>query len=347
MRIAFLINRFETELDLYATTRMALAAHKRGHEIAYLTVEDFICQPDGALCVRVRMPAGTYKTEKTLLAGIQNGDARHEVMPVEELDVLMLRNDPAGDAKERPWAQSAGIVFGQMAARRGVIVLNDPEGLALAVNKVYFQRFPESVRPKTLVTRHADDVRHFIEEHGDDVVLKPFQGSGGEGVFVVRQGDHANLNQIIDAVCKNGYMVVQEYLPAAAGQDLRMFLVNGQPLEKDGVYAAFRRRGASGDLRSNMSAGGSAEPAEITDVELRIAETVRPQLIQDGMFIVGLDIAGDKLIEVNVFSPGGLHSAAELTGVNFASEVIEAVEHKVDAVRNYTQHFSNVTLATL
>ncbi len=346
MRIAFLINDYETEKEVYTTTRLGLAAHKAGHEVAYLSVEDFICDPDESLRVRVRMPSGSYKTEKTFLAGVKE-NADEQRLPVEELDALVLRNDPADDSGERPWAQAAGIVFGQMAARRGVIVLNHPEGLAKAVNKVYFQRFPEAVRPKTLVTRHADDIHRFMDEQKGDVVIKPFQGSGGESVFVVREDDRANLNQIIDAVCKNGYMVAQEYLPAAAGQDTRMFLVNGKPLEKDGVYAAFRRLGSGDDLRSNMSAGGSAEAAEITETELRIAEMVRPQLIQDGMFLVGLDIAGEHLIEVNVFSPGGLGSVESVTGVDFAPDVITAVERKVEAKQRYRQHFDNVTLATL
>lgn len=347
MRLAFLINSFETEKEVYTTTRLALAAHKAGHDVAYLSVEDFVCDPDESLRVRVRKPSGSFKTTKTLFAAITGDGHTEELLPIEDLDVLLLRNDPADDAGERPWAQSAGIVFGQMAARRGIIVLNDPEGLAKAVNKVYFQRFPEAVRPRTLVTRHAEDVRRFIDEQDGDVVIKPFQGSGGEGVFVVREDDHANLNQIIDAVCRNGYMVAQEFLPDAAGQDTRMFLVNGRPLEKDGVYAAFRRKGAGDDLRSNMSAGGSAEPAEIGETELRIAEMVRPQLVQDGMFLVGLDIAGDKLIEVNVFSPGGLGSVEALAGVDFAPEVIKAIERKVEARSLYRQHFDNVTLATL
>ena len=345
MRIAFLINSFETEKETYTTTRLALAAHKAGHDVRYLSVEDFICDPDESLRVRVRAPGGTYKTEKTLWAGIKD-DGVEERLPVEEIDALLLRNDPADDADTRPWAQSAGIVFGQMAARRGVIVLNDPEGLAKAVNKVYFQRFPESVRPKTLVTRHANDVRQFIDDHGGDAVVKPFQGSGGEGVFVVREGDHANLNQIIDAVCASGYMVVQEFLEDAAGADTRMFLLNGEPLQRDGTYAALRRVGAGDDIRSNISAGGSAEAVEVSDRDLEIAEMVRPQLVQDGMFMVGIDIAGGVLLEVNVFSPGGLGGIKKLTGVDFTPDVIEAVERKVDVKRRYRQHFSNVTLAT-
>jgi glutathione synthase len=141
--------------------------------------------------------------------------------------------------------------------------------------------------------------------------------------------------------------VAQEYLPDAAGQDTRMFLLNGVPLQKDGAYAAFRRLGSGDDLRSNMSAGGSAEEAKIGKTELGIAEMVRPQLIADGMFLVGLDIAGDRLIEVNVYSPGGLGSVKQLTGVDFAPEVIASIERKVDIKRRYRKHFSNTTLATL
>ena len=346
MRIAFLINSFETEKAVYTTTRLALAAHKAGHDVLYLSVEDFICDPDETLRLRVRRPGGTYKTTKTFMAGVIE-DGVEERVAAEDVDALLLRNDPADDSGSRPWAQSAGIVFGQMMARRGVLVLNDPEGLAKAVNKVYFERFPSAYRPKTLVTRHSDDVKRFIDDHGGDAIIKPFQGSGGEGVFVVREGDHANLNQIIDAVCVNGYMVVQEFLEAAAGADTRMFLVNGEPLQRDGVYAAFRREGAEGDLRSNMSAGGSASEAVIGPRELEIAEAVRPQLVQDGMFMVGLDIAGGILLEVNVFSPGGIGSIEKTTGVDFAPDVIEAVAHKVAARKNYRQHFDNVTLATL
>ncbi len=345
MRIAFLINSFETEKHTYTTTRLALAAHQAGHDVLYMSVEDFICDPDETMRVRVRRPGGTYKTIKTFWDGVQK-DGVEERMDVEHVDALLLRNDPADDASDRPWAQSAGIVFGQMLARRGVIVLNDPEGLAKAVNKVYFQRFPQQVRPKTLVTRHADDVRRFIDDHGGDAVIKPFQGSGGEGVFVVRGDDTANLNQIMDAVCQNGYMVVQEFLADAAGADTRMYLVNGVPLQRDGAYAAFRREGSGDDVRSNISAGGSIAKAKIGERELEIAELVRPQLVQDGMFMVGIDIAGGILLEVNVFSPGGIGSIKKTTGVDFAPDIIEAIARKVEVKKGYSQHFSNVTLAT-
>ena len=104
-----------------------------------------------------------------------------ERLAVDDLDVLMLRNDPAADRGRRSWAQTAGIMFGRAAMRRGVIVLNDPNGLANAMNKMYFQLFPEEVRPKTLITRDRDEIKAFAKDCGGDVVIKPLQGSGGQG----------------------------------------------------------------------------------------------------------------------------------------------------------------------
>ena len=225
--------------------------------------------------------------------------------------------------------------------------MNDPHHLADALNKLYFQRFPAEYRPRTLITRSRDEVQHFVKEEDGKVVLKPLAGSGGQNVFLVQKEDHANLNQIFDAISRDGYVVVQEYLPAAAEGDLRLFLMNGSPLEVNGKYAAFMRRSAKGDLRSNIHAGGHVERAKVTDRVLEIAAAVRPRVVSDGMFLVGLDIAGDKLMEVNVFSPGGLHSMQELEGEDFAGQVIRSIEHKVEHKRRYGHAFDNAELATI
>ena len=135
---------------------------------------------------------------------------------------------------------------------RGTIVLNDPYHLANAINKTYFQHFPEQVRPNTLISHDADEVKNFVEELGDKAVLKPLQGSGGQSVFLVREEDKANLNQMIEAILRDGYVIAQEYLPAAADGDIRLFVMNGHPLEHDGKYAAFRRVSKSEDVRSNI-----------------------------------------------------------------------------------------------
>jgi glutathione synthase len=346
MKFGFVVNSMENEHANYATTVLAHGACGRNHDVRYITVEDFIHQPDGRLQVKTRSAAGELGPDRAAyLEHLQSEDAKVESLDVTDFDVLLLRNDPAEDARERPWAQAAGIVFGQEAVRQGVLVLNDPTGLSKALNKFYFQRFPDAVRPKTLICRNADEIKAFIEQHSGKVILKPLQGSGGQSVFLVREDEEANINQMIEAVSRDGYVVVQEFLPAAEVGDVRLFLMNGRPLVVDGHYAALQRLRGDDDLRSNMSVGGQVEKAEVAEEALKLAAAVGPLLVEDGMFFVGLDVAGDKLLEINLFSPGGLNAAGKLEGVDFAPAVLEAIERKVEAIKRDPARFDNRRLA--
>ena len=325
-----------------------MAALSMGHEAWIIGAGDFAFDPDDRVRARARMaPKKKYKSNDVYVEELQGDAALVERITVDDLDVLLLRNDPAEDHSRRPWAQMAGIMFGRAALRSGVIVLNDPNGLAKAANKMYFQLFPEEVRPATLITRDRDEIKAFAKRQGGTIVIKPLQGSGGSGVFLVRQDDLGNLNQMIDSIARDGYIMAQEYLTAAAEGDTRLFMMNGQPLRCKGKYAAFRRLRSGDDIRSNIHAGGMKAQAVVTDDMLRIAEIVRPKLVEDGMFLVGLDIVGDKLMEINVFSPGGLGSAQSFEGVNFAQTVIHALEQKVQYMGFYRRNFNNVDMATL
>jgi glutathione synthase len=347
MKIGFVVNRIETEQPGYTTTRLALAAVNRGHQAWFMGLGDLAYDPDDHIRARARSaPQKKYKTTDTFLKSIQKKNAISERITVDDLDILLLRSDPADEGR-RPWAANAGILFGRIAMRHGVIVLNDPNGLSKAMNKMYFQTFPEEVRPRTLITRDRDEIKAFAKEQGGTMVLKPLQGSGGTNVFLVRPDDVSNLNQMIDAISRDGYVIAQEYLKEAEEGDMRLFLMNGQPLRFKGRYAAFRRIRTGGDMRSNIHAGGKKAQAEITDQHFRIAEIVRPKLVMDGMFLVGLDIVGDKLMEINVFSPGGLGSARSFEKVNFALTVIQALERKVDYMTFYKRNFDNVEMSTL
>jgi glutathione synthase len=347
MKIGIVINRFETEKSGFTTVRMATTATNLGHEVWFIALSELSYMCDERIAARARgVPPRKYKSHTAYFSDLLGKKAREEKILLDELDVLLLRNDPAQDASKRPWAQTAGIDFGRMAMRRGVIVLNDPNGLAKAINKTYFQHFPEEVRPQTLITRDRQDIRHFAREQGT-IVIKPLQGSGGVNVFLVRQDDMPNLNQMVDAVSRDGFVVAQEYLVAAERGDTRLFMMNGEPLKHKGRYAAFRRIRSEGDLRSNLHAGGTMERAEIGNTALELAEMVRPKLVEDGMFLVGLDIVGDKLMEINVFTPGGLGSAQKFEGVNFNYAVVHALERKVDYMNYYRRNFDNRELATL
>jgi glutathione synthase len=330
--------------DSGATTyRLAAEAINTGHDVWIMSTGNLAYNPDDTIGAFARtVPQGRYNSTR-FLDVLKSDKAINEWITLDDLDVLLLRSNPS---VQHAWAQSAGIHFARLAMRHGVVVLNDPNGLSKAMNKLYLQTFPECVRPRTLVTRHLERIQKFLDEEGA-VILKPLQGSGGTGVFIVRNDEEHNLEGIVEAISRDGYVIAQEYLPAAAGGDTRLFLMNGSPLRHKGKYAAFRRIRSGGDLRSNLHAGGRLRRAEPNDTMFELAEMVRPRLVEDGMFLVGIDIVGDKLMEINVFSPGGLGSAQKFEKVNFTHAVLDALQQKVQYVKYYRRNFSNLELATL
>jgi glutathione synthase len=347
MRIGFLVNEIATEKAGFTTTRLACEAINQGHEIFLFGVGDLAYDSDEYIRARSRtVSKKSYASHETFFKEIQGPKAVTQRITVDDLDVLMLRNVPSDDFIKRPWAATTATEFGRIAMRHGVIVLNDPNGLAKASSKIYLQLFPEDVRPHTLITRDNSEIKAFAKDMGT-IVLKPLQGSGGASVFLVRPEDLPNINQMIDAVSRDGYVIAQEYLPAASEGDTRLFMMNGRPLLVKGKYAAFRRVRHGDDMRSNIHAGGKLAPAQVTEEALRIAEIVRPKLVQDGMFLIGLDVVGDKLMEINVFSPGGLGSIQKMTKINFCRVVIHALQRKVDYMKFYGRNFGNVEMNTL
>ncbi len=348
MKIGFVVNDVRTEVAGYTTTRLALAATRMGHESWLMGVGDFSHRADGTIGATARRASGkSHRSLEAYLSNIQGAKATQERITVDDLDVLMMRNDPAVDASERSWAVTSGILFAQLAVTRGVLVVNDPFSLANAINKTYFQHFPEAVRPRTLISRDRDEIAEFAHGLGGSAVLKPLQGSGGASVFMLSMEETPNLNQMLEAIGRDGYIVAQEYLTDASKGDVRIFIMNGYPLKVGNQYAAFRRVNPGSDIRSNMHVGGKAKRTKMTDTMLEVCEVVRPKLIDDGMFLVGLDVVGDKLMEVNVFSPGGLGSCQALYETDFASAVIKALEHKVSLHPHYGAQLDNVRLATI
>ena len=348
MRIGFVVNDVKTEEASYTTIRLACEAINLGHEVWVMGVGDIAYDPDEKVHARAySVPPKKYKNTEIFLRQLQGKNAVRERITVDDLDILMLRNVPSDDFIKRPWASTAAVEFGRVAMRHGVIVVNDPNGLAKAASKVYFELFPEAVRPRTLITRDHNEIKEFAKAEGGNIVLKPLQGSGGASVFLVKPDDVSNINQMIDAVSRDGFVIAQQYLPAAAEGDMRLFVMNGQAMRVKGKYCAFRRVRSGGDMRSNIHAGGTLAEAHVTKEALHIVEIVRPKLVQDGMFLVGLDVVGDKLMEINVFSPGGLGNAQKFTNINFTRHVIEALERKAAYMQFYGRNFNNVDLCTL
>lgn len=346
MRIGFVVNVVSDEHTSYTTTGMALAAHKRGCDVYYMGVGDLAYYSDGQMGAHARKaPEKEFRNAATFLEKIK--ESQKVSITATDLDVIMLRYDPSEDIEKRPWAQSSGVIFGQLAVKQGVIVLNDPCSLNNAINKMYFQHFPEKVRPKTIITRNLNDILSFFEETRNKMVLKPLQGSGGRNVFLVTKKEAKNINQMFEAISRDGYVVAQQYMAAAKDGDIRLFLMNGRPIEVDGKTAVLHRLQKDGEIRSNIHRGGKVSKVQITDEIIELVELVKPKLIEDGMFFVGLDIVGSELMEINVFSAGGLNTACRLNDVDFFNPVIDAIEQKVHYKKTYKEEIGNKKIATL
>lgn len=346
MKIAFIINDHATEKPNYTTPALGFAAYKRDHEVYYIGVGELAYASDGHFAARCKTIRGSnFKSQQTYFKAVQKEG--FSKITSEDLDVLFLRNDPSDDIDERNWAQNAAFIFGGIAVNDNVLVVNHPSSLAGAVNKMYFQHFPEILRPKTIISRDQKEIREFFKDQKQKMILKPLQGSGGKNVFMMDNKNEHNLSQTIDAICRDGYVIAQEYLKEAKNGDTRLFLMNGEPLCANGQYAMMQRVNASGDIRSNIHAGGMPEKVKMTDQIMELAEIVRPKLVQDGMFLVGIDIVGNKLMEINVFSPGGLNVMGQMYEADFATEVVKSLERKVRYKNLYADYLYNSRLATL
>ena len=330
MRIAFLVNQVETEIDEYATTRLAKAAALMGHEIWYVGMGDLrIGEPDGQIGAHAR--PGIAQDEDTLTTFIDRmKETSAKRIRMDKLDAVFLRNDSVEDLQNRPWASSLGVVFGQLLVAHGVTVVNDPTALLRAGTKVYLDEFPAEIRPRSLMTRNEDDVRDFISSVGRSII-KPLCGAQGRNVFVVDGEDEPNLNQIMEAVLQDGYVYAQGYVDGAEEGDMRIFLLDGELMEVDGHVSAFRRVPEGNDPRANICKGGKMRPEDVSEKQRSVVEAMRDKLVQDGMFFVGIDVIGDKVIEINAESPGGLQAIERLYEVDLCPVVIHALERRTQS----------------
>lgn len=327
MKLTFFVNEVSTEIDEYTTTRFAIAAARMGHEVWYVGAGDVNYEPDGTM--RARGYKAKHRDGDDLASFLERVKQKDSIedLALDRVDAVMLRNDSIEDLHERPWAATSGVVFGRMLAECGVTVVNDPDGLMRASSKLYLEEFPSSIRPRCRVTRDADAIKDFVAETGP-TVLKPLYGAKGRNVFLVESEIDPNLSQMIEAVLEDGYVIAQERVEGAEKGDVRLFLLEGEPLKIDSTVAAFRRVPPADDVRANISTGGKPEPLEVGPREMEIVDAMRDRLVRDGMFFVGVDIIGDKVVEINAESPGGMQAVEHFTELDFGVPVIEALERR-------------------
>ncbi len=348
MKICFVVNSVETE-KCGTTAFIMQEARKRGHEVYAMGVGNFSFTNEQELTlIATSLPKNAApKTAQDFIDILHSKKAKKQKIIAKDLDVLFIRNNPTEEAEGRNWAEHSGIAFGRMVQKEGVLVLNDAYGLSDAfIDKLYFEELPSSIKPASLITRNKEDIMEFFEEHKNKMVLKPLEGSGGRGVYLIDKNEK-NLNQIIENLTSQGYIIAQEFLPAVKDGDVRVLLVNGRIMEKDGKYGIIRRISSEGEFRSNITQGATTDVSEYTDDMREIVNVVAPKLIRDGLFFVGLDIVKDKLIEINVLSPGGMDNFPEAGLPDFSDVVVKAIERKLEYKKNYGNKLSNRELATM
>jgi glutathione synthase len=329
MRVCFVVGDVREQKPTYATVHLALAAHRRGHDVRFVSVDDLSFLDDNnVLGMTTRVRAGAYAKSDDYARALASDEAVVEEDTLGSFDVVFLRYNPIREGGEHPAAPL--IDFGWRLKLSGTLVVNDPEGLRRAGSRMYLADFPADVRTRSLVSRSKRRLREFVRALDAPAVLKPLAPRGDEHAFYVRRRQISNLNQIITTVTKDGYAVAQEYLPEAEEGEKRLLLLNAEPIRdpESGRVAIYRRRPhlATGGARGAIPARAKCD---FGPVEARICDILRPKLLADGLHFVAVDIVGDRILELNVFTPGGIHSIQELYGLDVAALVLRDLERRV------------------
>jgi glutathione synthase len=329
MKICFVVRSIHNQQPNYTTTHLAYEAYRRGHKVVYTTINSFSFTNDQHIrTTGISAGHSDLASRMEFLESVQGESAHREEVCLTKFDVVFLRYNPHESEGEKERSKNPALEFGRLLKQHGVLVVNDPAGLSRAASKMYLCTLPPEIRAKTLITRSTHKIKEFLRELRKPAIIKPLSGFGGQDVFFVKNIRDININQIISAVSKNGYVMAQEYIPEVKKGDKRLLLLNGAPIIIDGQAAIYRRIAPKGEVRSNIHIGGTRRTAEFTKVEESIAQAIQTKLVSDGLYFVGADIVGDKLLEINVFCPGGITNINELYGINVGRYVIEDLEKR-------------------
>jgi glutathione synthase len=307
MKVAVWVNDAAGVEPKQTTAGIVAELGRRGHEVHVCGVRELAVTPGGAIVCRDRQGAR---------------------VDLAECDAVWVRTNPGRD-KASAWAHEVGLRLLERLEREGVRVLNPPGALTRAGSKLYLCELSERVRPRTLVARDREELRAFVASCQGACVLKPLDGTHGRDVFKVDASAPSNLNQILDVLGRGGFVMAQQYVEEAWRGDVRVIMVDGEPLRVGGRACVVRRVPGGGDFRSNVSAGGSAVSEEWGEELERVAAELGPKLRADGLFMVGADVIGGKLVEVNVYSPGGIGDASAFAGVDFMGALVDRFEARV------------------
>jgi glutathione synthase len=312
MKILFVadpLEGFKTYKD--STFAMMREAASRGHELLACEAKDLSWRRGSKVSAQARRFTLTGDADDWFTP-----DARAEVS-LADMGAVLMRSDPPFDSE---YFYATHLL--EQAEREGARVFNKPASLRDHPEKLAIMEFPQFIGP-TLVTRHAAQIREFHAEH-KDIILKPLDGMGGMGIFRVGP-DGLNLGSIIETLNKHGAetVMVQRYLPEIVSGDKRVLLIAGKP-----VPHVLARIPQGSEIRGNMAVGGKGVAQPLSAHDREIAEQIGPVLSRRGLLLVGLDIIGDCVTEINVTSPTGFQEITTQTGFDVARMFIDALERQ-------------------
>ncbi|MCY9854982.1 glutathione synthase [Vibrio mediterranei] len=290
---------------------MMLEAQRRGYEIHYMEMNDLhldqgTAVADTKIVTLKEDPTGWYEFTS------------EQTIELSELDAVLMRKDPPFDTE---YIYATYIL--ERAEEKGTLIVNKPQSLRDCNEKLFTAWFPE-LTPTTIVTRKADKIKQFRDQHGD-VILKPLDGMGGASIFRVKQDD-PNVSVIIETLTNHGqnYAMAQTFVPDISNGDKRILVVDGEPMPY-----CLARIPAKGETRGNLAAGGRGEARPLSETDKQIAEAVAPTLKEKGLIFVGLDVIGDKLTEINVTSPTCIREIEAAFDISITGKLMDAIERRL------------------
>jgi glutathione synthase len=317
MHILFVADPLSS-FKIYKDTTFAMMreAQRRGHHVLVCEPQDIVWQSGQQVSARVQHVRLTG--DATHWFEVQSVDAHYAL---KSADAIVMRKDPPFDSE---YFYATHLL--EQAEREGAKVFNKPAALRDHPEKLAILEFAQFISP-TLVTRSADAIRAFHAQHRD-IILKPLDGMGGMGIFRVKD-DGLNLGAIIETLNRDGAqtVMVQKFIPAIDKGDKRVLVIGGKV-----VPYCLARIPQGGEVRGNLAAGGKGVAQAISARDQEIAEALGPILAKRGLLLVGLDVIGDCLTEVNVTSPTCFQEIFDQTGFDVASMFMDALEHAASSV---------------
>ncbi len=310
MKVAFQMDPIDA-VDIHADTTFdfAITFFERGHECYYY--------PPSAL----HLDKGQVKARAQHILNLQREVGNHVRLATEaeidldQMDVIFLRQDPPFDMA---YITSTHILE---HIQDRTLIVNNPASVRNAPEKLFVTHFPD-VMPPTLISSSKTKIEDFLEDHRD-IIIKPLYGAGGAGIFRIKDSD-PNLSSLLELFTERSRepLIAQQFVPDVAHGDKRVLLLDGEPV------GAINRVPDAGQVRANMHVGGRAEPAALTERDLEICEIIGPSLRERGLIVVGIDIIGRYITEINVTSPTGVQELKRFSGVDYSAKLAALIEQR-------------------